>query len=223
MTHQAMAEEPKFQNRSVTEWLRDFDSENPTPQQFSITADAIRQIGTNSLPLLIDYLSEARNELFLKERNAWRENQATNDAPSPRPACSRFEALAALDALGSEAAGALPALEKMLDENPPDPQVLYVVARMGPIGAPLLNKCLTSTNKFLRLEAQVCFELIQDHSEVLYPHIPVGPDAPSFQKRTCEFNVKILQASLKIYTAEHPGNFSADSNSYYPPPSVLPK
>ena len=78
----------------------------------------------------------------------------------------------------------MPALEKLLEEDPPDPQALYVAARMGPAGAPLLNRYLNSTNLILQLEAKVCFDLIRSHSEVLYPPIPVGPDAPSFARRS---------------------------------------
>jgi len=76
------------------------------------------------------------------------------------------------------------------------------------------------------LEAKVCFDLIRSHSEVLYPPIPVGPDAPSFARRTCEFNLKILEAANQRYQAQHPEGAADDDEAGLPPlppPSVLPQ
>ena len=81
------------------------------------------------------------------------------NSPSDRPA---EQALAGLDALGSAAETALPALEEMLQENPPDPRVLYVAARIGPASIPLLSRCLTNgipdAAKLIRTEAKICLQ-----------------------------------------------------------------
>jgi len=217
------ANEPDYQDRSLSEWLRDFDTPNPNPQQASIVADAIRHIGSAAVPYLVACLSEASNKLYEVEIKRWQANRTTNNLEAPRPPCPRQEALAALDALGAEGAAALPALKTLLDDDPPDPQVLYVAARMGPAGAMILNCCRNSTNKLLRLETRVCFDMIRSHSEVLYPPIPVGPDAPSFHRRICEFNVKVLQAAFENYKAEHPDEIPPDQKIDSSPPPVLPK
>jgi hypothetical protein len=126
-----------------------------------------------------------------------------------------------LDALGSLASGALPALEKLLRHNPPDLGALYIVARIGPAGVPLLTKSLTNEVKAVRLSAQVCLEMMSSRSETLYPQIPVGPDAPGFDRRICEFNLKVLQAAVMEYGKEHPElHFPTNFNSL--PPSSIP-
>jgi hypothetical protein len=117
----------------------------------------------------------------------------------------------------------MPALERILPEDPQDPAVLYVVARMGLAGVPLLTSTLSSTNKFLRLEARVCLDLMNSHSQVLYPAIPVGPDAPGFVERTCRLNLEMLKAAYQTYRAEHPRPDFPNRGLAAPPPPVLPK
>jgi hypothetical protein len=67
----------------------------------------------------------------------------------------RHQAFAALDALGPAAKEALPALEKLLHEHPPDPHCTYIIARIGPAGLPLLNQALTNDERIIRMEAHV--------------------------------------------------------------------
>jgi hypothetical protein len=94
-------------------------------------------------------------------------------------------------------------LANLLQENPPDPAVMYVVARMGPAGVPLLTSQLASEVQFNRMEAQVCLDMMSSHSEVLYPKILTGADADSFDRRVCELNMKLLHAAYLNYKAWH--------------------
>src|SRR5665647_398912 len=55
------ANEPTYQNRRLSEWLRDFDNNNLTPEQKAMAAEAIRQIGSSAVPFLVERLSEARS------------------------------------------------------------------------------------------------------------------------------------------------------------------
>ena len=125
--------------------------------------------------------------------------------------------MAALDALGSLGTNALPVLDELLHEDPFDPHVIYVVARMGLDGMPLLTATLSSTNKQLRLEAGVGLDLIRAHSEVLYPAVPVSTDAPCFQRRITEFNLKIMQAAFQAYRTEH-ADAAVPAGQQYPLP-----
>jgi hypothetical protein len=217
------ANEPSYQNRRLSEWLRDFDNYNLTPEQHATAADAMRQIGSPAVPFLLERLSEARSKQSKIEMQKWRERRATAVFAVDPPANPRRESLAALDALGSAAVDALPTLKKLLQDDPPDSQALYVAARIGPAGVPLLTKFLNSTNKLLRLQAQTCLDMMNSHSEVLYPKIPVGPDAPSFDRRICEFNLKIMHAAFEEFEAAHPEGFPPQINIDSTPPPVLPK
>lgn len=223
-SHQPAAKEPDpvYQDRRLSEWLRDFDGSNQ-PQGQAMAAEAVRHIGVAAMPLVIDYLNTARLEQFKLDAKKWRDRQQNAIYDIPRPPCPRREAMAALDALAPVAAEALPALEKLLHEEPPDSAALYVAARIGPAGVPLLTTCLTNSSKFLRLEARVCLDLMNSHSEVLYPQIPVGPVAPSFSRRICEFNLKMVQAAAQVYIAEHHDPSLPEPEMDGPPPPVLPK
>jgi hypothetical protein len=173
--------EPGYQGKSLSEWLMDFD--NPSPETQALAADAIRQIGSQAVPFLVNRLSEAQLKQFKLEEKKWQHKQEIAVYSVPRPPDPRRESLAALDALGSEAADALPALEKLLHEDPPDVLALYVAARIGPAGVLLLTESLTNEVKAVRLSAQICLNMMSSHSDVLYPKIPIVPNAPSFGHR----------------------------------------
>lgn len=215
--HQA-AKEPSYKNRQLSEWLRDFDYHNHSPEQQAMAAEALRHIGSPAVPFLVERLSDARLKQSKIEMQKWRKRQSSAVFAVDWPPYPRYEALAGLDALGSAAVDALPALEKLLHDDPPDTQALYVAARIGPAGVPLLTKSLTSENKLVRLQAQVCLDMMRSHSEVLYPKIPVGPDAPSFIHRICEFNFKTMQGAAKVYEANYPKmELPNDLNQTSPP------
>lgn len=222
-TRKQATKEPSYQGRQLSEWLRDFDNYNPTPEQHAMAAEAIRHIGSPAVPFLLERLSDAQLKQTKIEQKKWRDRQATALFAVARPANPRREALAALDALGSEGVDALPALGKLLQDDPPDTQALYIAARIGPAGVPLLTKSLTSENKLVRLQAGICLEMMSSHSEVLYPKIPVGPDAPSFERRICEFNLKTVQGAMKQYIATYPETEPLIDVNRTPPPSVTPR
>ena len=179
------------------------------------------------MPFLVDLLSEAKANQAKLDADQWRaeRERAPEGLEIPRPPDPRNEALAGIDALGSVAVDALPALEQLMLENPPDPRVIYVAARIGPASIPLLTKCLTNEvsgeAKLIRMEAKVCLEMLNTRAELLYPKIPVGPDAPSFNLRICEFNVKLMSEAAKKYRREHPEMLHGDLTA--PPPPRLPE
>jgi hypothetical protein len=116
----------------------------------------------------------------------------------------RMEALAALHALRENAADAIPALQRLMAENLPDPRALYVIARTGKAGLPVLRGALTSQEKILRLESQICLDMIETHSGVLYADIDLGSEAATFQQRICLFNAETLRAAAQEYRDQHP-------------------
>jgi hypothetical protein len=211
--------EPSYQGKSLSDWLLDFD--NPSPETQAMAADAIRQIGSQGMPFLVNRLSEAQLNQFKREEKKWGDKQENAVYSVPRPPNPRQDAMAALDALGPMAADALPALGKLLQDDPPDVRALYVAARIGPEGVPLLTESLTNEVKAVRLSAQICLEMMSSHSDVLYPKIPIGLNAPSFDHRIVKFNMKLLQAAFKEYKKEHPElNYPTNSNAL-PPISPL--
>lgn len=218
-TRHSAVNEPSYQGRSLSEWLKDLDTYSE-PESQAAAAEAVRHIGSQAVPFLVDRLNESRSKHFQRELQEWQEKHALTSDSASRPPNPRGEALAGLDALGSEATNALPALEKSLHENPPDPGALYVIARIGPAGVPVLSKYLHSDVTILRLEANICMDMIASHSEILYPKIPVGPEAPNFNRRICEFNLQVMHAAYLEYRKEHPEMNSPPDSQSVPPPSI---
>ena len=219
------SKEPSYQGKSLSNWLADFD--NPSPESQAMAADAIRHIGSQAITFLVDRLSEAQLQQFKRSMKKWRDRQENAMYSVPCPLNPWQESLIALDALGSEAAAALPALARLVHHDPPDLPALYVAARIGPAGVPLLTESLTNEVKAVRLSAQVCLDMISSRSEVLYPRIPVGPDAPSFNRRISEFNLKVLHAAAveygKEYHKEHPElSFPTNFNDLPTTPLPIP-
>jgi hypothetical protein len=200
----------------------DFDDYNLSSESHAMAAEAIRHIGSQAVPFLTERLSESRLKKFKHEAQEWRSKYSPRENSSNRPIDPRHAAFAGLDALGSAAPNALPTLEKLLYENPPDPRALYVVARIGSAGVPMLTRSLTNEVRLVRLQARVCLDMMSSHSELLYPRIPVGPDTPSFDRRYVEFNLKVMHVAFQEYKKEHP-NFDSPSGQFNRPlPTTLP-
>jgi hypothetical protein len=193
--------EPSYGGKPLSVWLRDFDNFDPTPEQRAMAPEAIRQMGSAAVPFLVERLSEAQLEETKLKMKKWHKQLETAVFRPDLPPDSRREAFDALDALGPAAAGALPALERLLNDDPPDTQALYIAARIGPLGVPLLTNSLTNKNKLVRLQAQICLDMMNSHSVVLYPLISTSPDARSFESRWCSVNLLTIKATFKEYQA----------------------
>jgi len=207
--------EPSYHGRRLSAWLSDFEHEQV--ERRAVAADAVRHIGTNAVPFLVERLGynpdvprrDSRLTLWKRQFLEWLSIHSFGKVSPPgRPPNPRRQAMAGLDALGPAAKDALPALEKLLNENPPDPQALYIVARIGPAGVPLLTKSLTNSisqeAKLLRLQARICLDMMKSHSETLYPKSESNPDDACFERRICAFNVMAMQAAFQEYRSQHP-------------------
>src|ERR1022692_539786 len=170
----AWAREPTYGGRGLSAWLRDFDSEKM--ERRVSAADAVRHIGQKAVPFLVERLKlpiarpgrESQVARWKRRVLEWLDKHSVIKVSPARRSDPRHQAMARLDALGPAAKDALPALEKLLREKPPDTRALYVVARIGPAGLPVLTKAMTNKVNVLRVEARVCLEMIKTHSEALY-------------------------------------------------------
>jgi effector-binding domain-containing protein len=208
----SLRSEPNYQGRPLSSWLRGFESEVASERWQS--AEAVRHIGTNALPLLVARL---RHKPPVPEPH-WKETlrglltkQSIIKISIPHPGRERREALAALDALGPVAKDAVPALEALLRENPPDPRALLVLSRLGPEAVPALTRALTNDQKIIRLGSRACLEMLPSRSEILFPK--TAQDA-EFTRRTSQFNAKLRQAAFLDYKAQHPEQFSEQGSAH---------
>jgi hypothetical protein len=193
-----------YGGRGLSSWLQDLDAGKVETQ--AEAAAAMKQMGPKATPFIAIILR--RSHVWYQQRRlrqelqswvSWLRIHVGIGSPVPNHRDTRQEALAALDALRADAAGALPALQELMKENPPDPRALYVIARTGEAGLPILTNALTSEEKIIRVEAQVCLQLVRTHSELLFGEVASGTDAATFQRRLCRFNLEVLQLAFRQY------------------------
>lgn len=200
--------EPVYQGRPLSAWLRGFESDSRFARWES--AEAIRGIGSNSLPVLMTYLRSpvGRHEpkwrqtlqFFLNKQRLFKVNH--HDAPDLRE-----QAFAALYTLGPAAMDAVPEMERLLHENPPDHRALLVLARIGPAGEPALAAALTNSERVVQIAARACFLLRQSRSRAIFPMSP--QDEGQFQAAECALNLAELSVAIHDYKALHPEQFSS--------------
>lgn len=225
----AWPREPSYHGRGLSAWLRNFGADQI--ERRAEAADAVKHIGPKAVPFLVQRLRspknarsrESRLERWKRSGLEWLSTHAGITTLAGRHSDPRQQALAALDALGPAAKEALPALEKLLREHPPDPRALYVVARIGPSGLPLLTGALTNEERLVRLQARLCLEMINSHSELLYGEIGLGPEAATFERRLCEFNMRTIQMVIQERRAQHPEQGLPQSALDTPPPRLPPE
>ncbi len=145
--------EPVYQRRRLSAWLAAYpESISSTNKQLLPQVDdAVRHIGTNAIPTLLQMLRARDSALTLKllalaQRQhfikfhfvpAWQRN---------------LQAAAAFSALGAEGRDAVPALMKIYDENISPGSRLAAVSALGNIGPaakeaePFLLRVATDTN-----------------------------------------------------------------------------
>ena len=107
-------------------------------------ADAVRQIGTNCLPMLLHWISypeqTVRGRMFLWLKGK-RVAPAVWEFAYPRSYRPDF-AIHGIGALGPEARGAIPALVKMLGKKQDAPWAVFGLCALGPEGTSALRAAL---------------------------------------------------------------------------------
>jgi HEAT repeat protein len=140
--------DPVWQGKKLSQWLREETSHN----RLNLTDDAheaIRAMGTNALPYLLNLAGEKDSSISLELRKR----------PSlgylgflrqlaPTHAADRICAANGLQALGKEAVPALPELMRILEDERPDSSASVTAARaLVAIGEPAISSLLqTLTN-----------------------------------------------------------------------------
>lgn len=199
---------PMYEGKSLDAWLRDFDGGLPGPSWQA--AEAVRHMGTNAVPILIAKVSHRQQNpepawhWRLRQLLGWQSVVKVREWNH-----DRHEALAALDALGPDAKAAVPALEKLLAENPPDQRAQIVLARIGPAAIPALSSELTNEQRVIRFGARLCMDMMQSNSPILSPKTP---NEAEFRRRGTKFNLLLLGAAWEEYRAQHPQQLTQSTN-----------
>ena len=145
--------EPEHEGRSLTEWIADLD-EKVSDEKQNKAREAVRQMGTNSIPALFRVLSS-------------RSGLATTRMPgAPGEAEIALQrAVMAFQALGP---AALPILTNLL-VGESGATAAYTLSKMGPEALPPLLRALTNSEVAVRHRVELGLELDSTNSEALKP------------------------------------------------------
>jgi HEAT repeat protein len=145
--------EPSNKGKTLDEWLDDYNAAGNMTKT-APASEAIRAMGTNCLPLLLEHIRHQGSKLEYKLFNIlvnqhWIKHQFYGPDPY------RGASVLALNALGSNAAAILPALSDMA-QSPDGPTSWYgsmSLLAVGPTAIPTLTKICQSTNQLVRDQA----------------------------------------------------------------------
>jgi HEAT repeat protein len=159
---------PSYQGRSLSSWLAQLDdgdhnsslSWSPWSKHThgsnsqAVAANAIRQMGTNTIPILLSDLTKKdpesliKLENYLRKLNWFSSSWLSNHIEQQKNL--RHQAALALDALGPDAKPALPQLIKAFYAGEPK-QATIAMAAIGPEGWTELTKAITNSNELLAI------------------------------------------------------------------------
>lgn len=177
--------EPRYNHKTLSAWLSDFRGDS---RARCAAAKAVKRIGPAGLPWIIKYLdwreSWWRAHIVNLAQALGRSNYHVVSITKLR---RRYEALAACDSLGCEAAPAIPALERLLYADPPEPRAAYVLARIGPQSLVVLRRASLRGPPGIRAAANLCLSMFYSHSEALFP---CGLKQHDFTRRIAGFDIE---------------------------------
>lgn len=224
-----LAREPSYQGKRLSDWMNDFEADKPEVRQEA--RDAIRKIGTNALPLIIEFIRSTNSPAKLRLME-WSKRQSMIHFHFTKAYEQHRKAFQACDALGPAAQSAIPALCERLYWPQPDSDALFLIGRIGGSNAVLSSvQNLTNSSKFLRLSTAVLLELIRTSPTFFNPDetaLPL-PSEGWYYHRLVRYNALVLHAAARevdgtLQDFPKPLPFSTNNSSptpastQYPPP-----
>lgn len=166
--------EPTYQGRSLSSWLTDLTVTGwPEPPEKTAAREAVRQIGTNAIPYLLDDLRS--NESGLRRRV--RELLAKQKLIRLKLLSSEDRlrrAIRGFEALGEKGGSAIPELEKLLPLHAG--YAPGALAGIGPTAMPAITNALCHTNPYVRWNMAVYLanavyrdDISRDQAQVAVP------------------------------------------------------
>lgn len=169
--------EPVYGGKALSLWLRTYAPSSPSvpgSREWKETDEAVRSIGTDCIPVLLDMLRQRDSQLKLRLVALARKQRVIRihfvPAPERNIAASR-----AFIVLGDNARGAVPELAKMLDENlAPESRsaIEDALAFIGPSAEPaipMLLRAARSSNPRVRANALWALGEIHAQAQLCVP------------------------------------------------------
>lgn len=202
--------EPSYDGTRLSVWLTEFQNEKVERR----LAAAVKHIGPQAVLYLVKYLETvpAPKKSQISPRRLrvleWLPTHTPFKISIIRHPSARLQALAALDAIGPDAKETLPTLEKLVEQYPEEPDLVFAVARLGEMGKPLLKRALTNSvthdSGTLRLASQTCLQMMESNSYVLYPELATNAPMTEYLLRCGQFHLAMTQTAVAEYRSQFP-------------------
>jgi len=159
--------EPSYEGQSLTHWLDRYNEAERT--EGIAVSDAIRAMGTNTLPYLLRHLRQKPSTLKLNLFLVAEEYHLALFSP-PRITPYLGPSLLALRALGSTAKPLVPDLLRMFEDNKTMAVGGLALFSIGTESIPAFEEACSSTNSTARIEAAIFLAVLPNdsHSEPDY-------------------------------------------------------
>lgn len=169
--------EPVYNGRPLTAWARQYGSNhwNGRKEPAREAEFAVRQIGTNAIPFLLDLMRARDSALSQRLRphvpGKWHDSLHLNDNSGH----VRRMGAHGLAALGTNAPAAVPALIELATQHPDEDGRYIAVFALRTLGSaaeaaiPFYIQCLTNKDNTIRNEAAVGLALIPHRRETTLP------------------------------------------------------
>ena len=141
--------EPVYQGKKLSAWLEEGVSEEGIFSSSSETQIAVRQIGTNALPFLLNMLRSQNSRVKLKLEE-WSDKQNVLNIRFHNSDTDRFTAVAAFRILGPIGKPAIPALVDMMNDTNICFEAAHALGAIGPDAIPALTNTWTQSNSVIR-------------------------------------------------------------------------
>ena len=175
--------EPVYQGKRLSVWLEVLNREWKPSHPDDRLAQAIRHIGTNALPVLIERLHGQDTELK-RLLVAWADKHECFRFRFKSAEERRIEAIGGYQALGPLARGQVPRLSDMLDHDPflnarhAAARVLGFIGPDARMAAPALLRATKDKDSGVRTCAFFALGRIQPDTEIAIPVLVAGLDDP---------------------------------------------
>ena len=178
----ARESEPVYEGRPLREWLAVYFG--PGPDTSTAQADdAIRHLGTNAIPILLEMLQETNSPLKLKWIALMGKQHLFK--PPQEARVRNAEAARAFQALGPDASNAVPGLVRIYREDHSPESQIYILMALGsiapavlPAATPVLLDGLTNSDVRLSRTAAMAIGGAHGQPDVFVPALINGLKGP---------------------------------------------
>ena len=162
--------EPVCQGKRLSVWLRELDNASLTVDSHNRAVEAVRQIGSNGVPILIEMLHSSdswlkRKLIELAGKQSWIRFHFTTAKER------RCRAFRAIEVLGPAAHAAIPTLMELLNDNDLEtwPKAMICLAGIGPEAMLPLIQAMTNATPQVRGRAIIGLGMLSCNAQAAVP------------------------------------------------------